>query len=536
MTANLAIVNEEIFRSPRQSAAWGRWLTATLVSSMLLISCATQKKYQRPSVATPVRWANSAGSTASAIETTEGPNQDGPESSWWSRLADPAIDAAIESALADNPSLAQVAATIDEARATLRLNNAQRLPNVSAGGSAQRARTPNFQSVAGSSTLVEDNATLGPSASWQIDLWGRLKESSRAARDRLDARNADAREVRLALTAQIADAVMALRACGYSVTVRDRDITSREIELTLTRKRFQSGNLALVDEANAEADLENARTNLISQVEECTRDVDSLVALSGRDADSIRALVSEPLIDDTAPSGTSADRAPPPIIEVNPAALLPSPPAFEPDLPATVLLEHPSVVSAERELAARWSEIAVARAQRLPTVDLAAALSGNWLRAFGVGSRFETWSFGGALSLPLFDGGAGAANVSVSEARYREALADLRAALRTAAQNVEDSLAARLSAEQRIESSRRAVVAGHTTLQGKEASWKAGAISLFELEDARRQFNTAQESAIAAARDRAQAWINLYSAAAGHISAPPRAAMTSPANTEARSP
>jgi outer membrane protein TolC len=191
---------------------------------------------------------------------------------------------------------------------------------------------------------------------------------------------------------------------------------------------------------------------------------------------------------------------------------MPTPPANELELPATVLRTNPLVVSAEREAAARWSEIAVARADRLPKVDLASALAGNWLQAAGSTVRFATWSIGADLGVPLIDGGAGAANVRGAQARYREAVANLRSVVRTAAQGVEDALAAEQSADRRLVTSRLAVDAGRTTLRGKEASWRAGAISVFELEDARRQFNTAQESAIAAARDRAQSWVDLIRA------------------------
>lgn len=89
--------------------------------------------------------------------------------------------------------------------------------------------------------------------------------------------------------------------------------------------------------------------------------------------------------------------------------------------------------------------------------------------------------------------------------------------MRAAARNVEDALAARQSAEQCAVTSGLAVEAGRITLRAKEASWRAGSIAVFKLEDARRQFNAAPESSIAAARDRAQAWVDLVLASGGRL-------------------
>jgi outer membrane protein, multidrug efflux system len=99
----------------------------------------------------------------------------------------------------------------------------------------------------------------------------------------------------------------------------------------------------------------------------------------------------------------------------------------------------------------------------------------------------------------------------------RRRVAALRASVRAAARNVEDALAARQSAEQRAVTSGLAVEARRITLRAKEASWRAGSIAVFKLEDARRQFNAAQESSIAATRDRAQAWVDLVLAPGGQL-------------------
>ncbi|MHA6929614.1 TolC family protein [Ralstonia pseudosolanacearum] len=175
------------------------------------------------------------------------------------------------------------------------------------------------------------------------------------------------------------------------------------------------------------------------------------------------------------------------------------------------------MIAANGDAAAAWAEIGVARADRLPRLDLAAVLTGQWIRAAGSTLNFTTWSIGPSLTGTLFDGGAGAANVNAAEARYRQSVASLRGTLRTTVEDVENALAAQASARDRTASAHEATDAAHTTLVAAEGQWKAGAISLFELEDSRRQYASAQDAEISARRDRAQAWVALVRATGGAV-------------------
>lgn len=471
----------------------------------LLGACATQPAYQSPPLVTPGAWANAAaGPPLTATPTIV--DRDG----WWTLLQDPAIDDLVAAGLRDNPTLGEVAARVDQARAALTLERARRQPKVDLNASGSRSRDG---AGSGGDTVRQTSAGIGPSLSWELDLWGRVRETTLAAHSRLDARTAEAEDARLSMVAQIADAVLRLRRCDYSLAVRDRDIASREVELSITRARLAYGAVAPVAAAAALSNLASARTERIAQHESCLRLVDALVALSGLDAAAIRTLL--PPNPTTPAAGRGAAASP------DFAALTPSAPPFTPTLPASVLAVHPGVVAAEREVAARWSQIGVARAERLPRINLAAALSGQWLRVLGASSSYESNSLGTDLTLPLFDGGAGAANVKGAEAGYREAVATLALTLRAAARDIEDALAAQQSAAARVETSREAVEAARFTFSANEARWRAGSIALFELEDSRRQLNRAQEDAITAATDRARAWVELVRRTGPAWRAPP---------------
>jgi multidrug efflux system outer membrane protein len=465
-----------------------RALSST-AAALLLSACATQSDYQSPATSLPTEWTNDAG-RASVTANLDDAQREG----WWTELHDPAIDALVGAALTDNPTLAEAAARVDQAKAIFAVKRAQRSPRIDVTASSARERVGINGDSGGTATMWQSPVAIGPSLSWEIDLWGRVRENTLAAHRRLQARDADARDARLSITAQVASGVLSLRACNLLLTIRDADIASRENELVIIRTRVRLGTLPPVDVAAAESNLATVRIDRIAQEEECRRTVDAVVAVSGRSAQEVQSLVAGPVT-----PGSNDDLS----------TQMPSAPAIVPDLPATVLLTQPSVVAAEREVAARWSEIAVARAERLPRLDLTAVLTGQWIRAFGSTDSFVTGSAGLGLSAPLFDGGAGAAGVVRADASYREAVATLDATIRQAVRDIEDGLAAQDSAVRRADVSRSALSAARFTLRANEARRRAGSIGAYELEDSRRQLNRAQESAIVAARDRAQAWVEL---------------------------
>ena len=189
---------------------------------------------------------------------------------------------------------------------------------------------------------------------------------------------------------------------------------------------------------------------------------------------------------------------------------IPEPPLFPDNIEATALMSNPGVRAAEYDAGAAWADIGVAKAERLPKLDLLALLSGQWIHAAGTTIDFASWSLGAGISAVLFDAGRGAANVDVSEARYRKASACLQGALRTAVQEAQDALAAQQSAKKRDEAATIALMAGQSSFAAHEALWKNGSVSLLVLEDSRRQLLTAQINTITAKRDRVVAWIALH--------------------------
>jgi len=464
---------------------------------LALSACALQpaRAPGDPTVATPAAWSIGPAPVGDArIEPL-------PER-WWAVLDDPALNNLVDAALNGNPTLGQALSKIDEARAMSRVSAGQAGPAVGANASITRAQQQSSSGTLANPTLLVTDMAIGPSLSWEIDLFGRLRHAEEAARWRVDARSQDAEAVRLSLAADVVSGVLSLRACEAMSQRLSDEMASREVTLALTRQRVAAGFAASTAVARAQLALASTRTQLTSQHEQCARQTNALATLAGKDPGTVRSMAA------ASPMGSAG---------ATPVAI-PHPPVAVVALPAELLSRHPAVVAARSEADAAWSEIGQARANRLPRLDLAATLAGQWLSAAGTGVTFATWSIGPSLSGTLFDGGAGAANVDAAEARYRRAVAVVQSTLRTTMQDVENALAAQVSAQVREQSAGDALAVARTLFASAEAQWRAGAIGQIDLEDSRRQLATAQTDAITARRDLAQAWVALVKATGGAVS------------------
>jgi multidrug efflux system outer membrane protein len=192
-------------------------------------------------------------------------------------------------------------------------------------------------------------------------------------------------------------------------------------------------------------------------------------------------------------------------------------------LPAQVLSQRPDVFAAERRVAAAGADVGGAHAQRFPRLSLSGSIGRANFRTGGTDTELSTWSVGPlALSLPVFDGGRRAANVSAAEARYEEAVAVYRASVRQAVREVEEALVSLQSTAARGTDVRIAVEGYRTSFNATEARYKGGLASLVELEEARRNRLAAENALVSLERERRTAWIALYRAAGGGWSADQR--------------
>jgi len=403
---------------------------------------------------------------------------------WWQRFNDPVLLRLQQAAESDSPSLAEAWANVELSRATLRSTRASALPSVSASGSVTRAGqqgTPSGTTRTGSLD-----------ASWELDLFGKLRRSVESAQAQIDARRGDWHDARVTLAAEVASNYVEYRACGLLVDVYEQELVSIGQTTQATQSLVRAGLNPSTDAALAQATQASTTSALIGQRTQCELLVKSLSNLTGMQDAELRSLLA---------SGRAS---------ANPA--LPTAPSFAVGrVPADVLRQRPDVAARERELAAASAKVGVAVADLYPNLQLGGSVG---LSAVG-GSSTSLWSFGPSISLPLFDGGARRAAVDSARASHEAAYAQWRDTVRNAVTDVEKALLRLGDANLRVVQADRAAQAYRRYLAGAEAERLAGTISLLSFEEARRQSLSAQLDLIGLQRDQVSDWIALYKALGG---------------------
>ena len=458
----------------RAAARVGRARAAILLAIAFLGGCAVVgPDYKAPALPQPPVWRATLPHDGSTERLTD----------WWSRFDDPAVTRLIQWAEIESPTLATAAANIDSARATQVTARAGGLPSVTGSASADRART-----AVGDTGQLSTTRSVGLDASWEIDLFGKVRRTREAADARYTARVADWHDARVSLAAEAADDYVVYRGCRLIEAAYADEATSQQETLRLTRILVTSGFSAQADLELAEASYASAQSTLISQRATCESEVKALVALTG---------VDEPVLR--------------PVIDA--AQGLPRPAMFEvAGVPADLLRQRPDVASDERALAAASAEIGEAEAARYPSLSISGSIAVGPTSPY---SSVTSWSIGPSLSLPLFDGGSLRAAVTTARAAYDVAYATYRSAVRTAVREVEQALVTLDGAATQAVSARTASESYRRYVGSTETYWRNGGATLLTLEEARRSAISAQVTLIGLERDQVRDWITLYKVLGG---------------------
>ncbi|MGE0797205.1 MAG: efflux transporter outer membrane subunit [Lautropia sp.] len=405
---------------------------------------------------------------------------------WWQRFDDPILLQLIEAGQRDNPGLAAAVARIDQARATARVAGAGRLPSVDLNSQITRTSSPLPPSI--TSTVAAASLDAG----WELDLFGANRRTREAAVARVAARTADWHAARVSLAAETATAYANLRLCESLLTVYRQDLDSQRRTLSLTERKVRAGFTAPADAALITAGGAEAANRVRGQRGECDLLIKSLVTLTAMPEPALRQ--------------TLAPRA----------GRLPQPPALAvAAVPAETLAQRPDLAALERELVAASGEVGIAEADRYPQLRLSGSIGYAAFRALGTTGKATTWSFGPALSLPLFDGDRRAGVVDQAQARFDELVANYRERVHAAVREVEVALVRVESAGDRLGDAERGADRVQTSLKAAQSRYDTGAGSVFELEDARRQALNAAAALLQVRAERVAAWLSLYKALGG---------------------
>lgn len=421
-----------------------------LLPLLLSAGCANfAPPYEQPAPAVP----RAAPAPAAAID----------ELGWRSFLTEARLRRTVELALANNRDLRVAALNVQRARAQYQVTDAQRLPNVSVGGSATRSdRGTNL------------SASVGM-AGFELDFFGRIRNLSDAALQDYLATDESRRSVQIGLVAETAHAWLALAADLERERLIKDTLANRQRLYELNRRMHELGAIAGLALAQAQAGVESARL-----------DAANAALAVEQDRHALELLVGAALPAELAPHVGDA---------ITHASVLVEVPA---GVPSELLQRRPDVRAAEHRLQGAHFDIGAARAARFPRIALTASAgsaSSSLSGLFSGGSG--SWSFGPSISLPIFDGGASRANVEAAKVGREVALAEYDKAVQTAFREVADALAVRASLAERQAAQAALVETTRRQLRLAEAQYRAGGTSQLELLDAERSLYAAEQQLIA---------------------------------------
>lgn len=407
-------------------------------------------------------------------------------SQWWAQFDDPLMLRLIEAGQQVSPTLAQAAARISDAQAARVERSAALMPSLDASASANRERDEPGASI---DTVSSAGLQLG----WELDLFGAGRAAADAAQARLESSEAGWHDARVSVAAEVATTYAELRACEALVQQTEIDTRSRARTSQITRQAASAGFQTPAATDLAIASAAQGRVTLIQQRAHCDSLIKALNALTAQDETILRRDL-----------GMRTGRLPEPV-ELAITAM-----------PAEVLAQRPDIYAAAREVMAASADANQAQAQRWPRIVLAGNIGTTRVNSGGVSTDGTVWSIGPVtVTLPLFDGGTRRANAEAARARYMTATTVYAARLREAIRDVEIALVTLDSTAQRSQDALIASNGFERSFIATEASYQAGMVSLFELEEARRSLITAKSAVIDLQRERISAWIALYRALGG---------------------
>ncbi len=387
--------------------------------------------------------------------TIAAPAADAPPAAWWQAFGDLTLDGLESRVEAGNQSLAASVARYDQAVAAVREARADLFPQVDATGSATRQRVSGNSPTATGRGATFNDYQIGGSLSWEIDLFGRVRNSIRANKGEAQASAADVAGVRLGLQTELAGDYFQLRGFDARERLLRATVDAYQKAYNLTDVRHQGGIASGLDTSRARTQLASAKSEL-----------DDIHAQRAAYEHAIAVLVGEP-------ATTFAILADPRQI---------TPPSFPTGTPSTLLQRRPDVDAAERRVYAANARIGVARAALFPSLSLG---GGGGYESTGpnlLSAASSFWALGPAsLALSIFDGGARAARVRIARGEFNEAAANYRQTVLTAFKEVEDDLATGRDLVTEERDQRDAAGAAETTLDLALTRYRDGASDYLEV-------------------------------------------------------
>jgi NodT family efflux transporter outer membrane factor (OMF) lipoprotein len=378
-----------------------------------------------------------------------------PRGSWWDVYGDAELNRLESLAAAANQQVALATAHYNQARATLRVAQADQFPQLSGTSSATRDRTSTHaSSVSRGNTLTQ--MSVAGDATWELDLWGRVRREVEGARAGLQASADDLQSVKLTIEAEVARDYFLLKSLDAQAGLVAHTIDAYQRAVDLTRNRRKAGVATDLDVAQADTQLKSTRAQM-----------PALDLQRAQLRHALAVLCGEPATTFAMTAGTDV------------ATNLPVVPM---SVPSEWLERRPDIAAAERSMASANASVGVAAAAFYPRVVLNASggfqsiNSADW---FTWPSRL--WAIGPSLQVPLFTGGRNRAQLASARAAYDAAVATYRQTVLAAFQDVEDQLAAHQLLSRQLEEEQAALAVARRALEISNNRYKAGVEQYLEV-------------------------------------------------------
>ncbi len=383
-----------------------RHILSTLAAT-LLAGCVMGPDYKRPELVTPNAFHYATKDAVEASDTL-----------WWRQFGDPVLDGLIDEALAHNSNIAIAAANVQQASALLTQARSQFFPQVGYGGGAtrERNREPAFAAQLPNYPNPTSAYQAVLSATWEIDLWGRVQRQSEAVLADVLATEQARRGVILSLVASVCNSYLQLRGLDAQLEVAKQTLGTYGESVDLFKLQFEYGQVSMMNVAQAESQYESAAAQIPLIESQMAQTENALAVLIGRDPGPIAR-------------GKTIDEL-----------KLPSVPA---GLPSELLERRPDLLQSEQQLIAANAQIGAAKALYFPSISLTGAFggaSGDLSNLFKGSAR--VWSYGGSVIGPIFSFGAVSGQVAQAEAGQLAALESYKLSIRNAFGDVDNALVA----------------------------------------------------------------------------------------------
>ncbi|QJE98081.1 efflux transporter outer membrane subunit [Luteolibacter luteus] len=410
---------------------------------------------------------------------------------WNKFIVDPRLKRLVSIALENNRDLRVAALNVESTRAQYNISRSALFPSVDAVAGATRSRTP--RAVGGGLSSATDTrlyeASVGV-ASYEVDLFGRIRSLNHAALQDFFASDAARVGVQISLISEVTNVYFAQRASIEQIELAQQTLDAVSETYGLTEKRFEAGDVSELDLRSVDIQVQTAKADLAEFKQRLAETNNALALLLGTSIPS------------NLPSGRSLEG----VLVADVRA----------GVSSTLLTRRPDILEAEHNLRAANANIGAARAAFFPRITLTGS-AGTASRSLGdlFQSGSSAWAFAPQVSVPIFDGGLNKANLDVAEIRKQTEIARYEKAIQTAFREVSDGLVARNGLNERIAAYQGLVAAQEKRFELADARYKQGVDSYFEVLSAQQDLFNSRQSLIQLRLLRATNSIGLYKALGG---------------------